>query len=51
LKEIIILDKCFWKELTMGITVYKNNEVIEHMLVILIAGLYLKSILWFLAPY
>jgi hypothetical protein len=30
LKELITMDRCFWKELTTGITTYKNEEVIGH---------------------
>jgi hypothetical protein len=28
--EIVTLDRCFWKELTTGVTTYKNEEIIEH---------------------
>jgi hypothetical protein len=35
----IVLDRCFWEELTTGATIYKNEQVIEHMLVTLtVAG-------------
>jgi hypothetical protein len=30
LKEIIPMNRCFWKELTTGISVYKNEEAIKH---------------------
>jgi hypothetical protein len=36
--EIITLDRCFWKELTTGVTTYKNEEVIEHSLVTITVG-------------
>jgi hypothetical protein len=38
LKEFIILNKCFLEELTTEVTNYKNEQVIEHMSVILIVG-------------
>jgi hypothetical protein len=36
--EIITLDRCFWKELTTGVTTYKNEEVIEHTSVTITIG-------------
>jgi hypothetical protein len=36
--EIITLDRCFWKELTTGVTTYKNEEIIEHNLVTITVG-------------
>jgi hypothetical protein len=33
--EIITLERCFWKELTTGVTTYKNEEVIEHTSIII----------------
>jgi hypothetical protein len=36
--EIVILDRCFWKELTTGITTYKNEEIIEHNSVTITVG-------------
>jgi hypothetical protein len=37
-KEIIILDRCFWEELVTEVTIHKNNEIIENMLVMLTVG-------------
>jgi hypothetical protein len=36
--EIITPERCFWKELATGVTTYKNEEVIEHILVTMIVG-------------
>jgi hypothetical protein len=36
--EIVTLDRCFWKELTTGITTYKNEEIIEHNSVTITVG-------------
>jgi hypothetical protein len=36
--EIITLERCFWKEITTGVTTYKNEEVIEHTLVTITVG-------------
>jgi hypothetical protein len=30
MKEKVPMDRCFWKELTTGVTIYKNEEIIEH---------------------
>jgi hypothetical protein len=38
--EIITLDRCFWKELIINITTYKNEEVIEHTSVTITVGLH-----------
>jgi hypothetical protein len=32
------LDRCFWEELTTGVTIYKNEEVIEHTSVTITVG-------------
>jgi hypothetical protein len=29
--KIIIMDRCFWEELPTGISIYKNNELIEYL--------------------
>jgi hypothetical protein len=36
--EIITLDRCFWKELTTGVTTYKNEEIIEHTSITITVG-------------
>jgi hypothetical protein len=36
--EIIMLERCFWKELVTGVTTYKNEEVIEHTWVTITVG-------------
>jgi hypothetical protein len=36
--EIVTLDRCFWKELTTGVTTYKNEEIIEHTSITLTVG-------------
>jgi hypothetical protein len=36
--EIVTLDRCFWKELTTGVTTYKNDEIIEHNSVTITVG-------------
>jgi hypothetical protein len=38
--EIVTLDRCFWKELTTGVTTYKNEEIIEHNSVTITVGRY-----------
>jgi hypothetical protein len=38
LKELITMVRCFWKELTTGVTTYKNEEIIEHSSVIITVG-------------
>jgi hypothetical protein len=40
-----MLDRCFWEELTVGSTIKKNNEVIEHYSVSISVGPH------FVAPY
>jgi hypothetical protein len=32
------MNRCFWKELPTGVSVYKNNELIDYLLVTLIVG-------------
>jgi hypothetical protein len=29
-KEIITLDRCFWEERTTGVSIFKNNELIDY---------------------
>jgi hypothetical protein len=36
--EIVTLDRCFWKELTIGVTTYKNKEIIECNSVTIMVG-------------
>jgi ferredoxin len=37
--ENVTLDRCFWEDLTTGVTTYKNEEVIEYTSVIITVGL------------
>jgi hypothetical protein len=32
------MDRCFWKELSTGVTTYKNEEIIEHTSVTITVG-------------
>jgi hypothetical protein len=34
------MDRCFWEELSTGISIYKNDEIIEYLSVTLTVGLY-----------
>jgi hypothetical protein len=30
-KEFITLDRCFWEKRTTKMTIYKNDEILEHI--------------------
>jgi hypothetical protein len=32
------MDRCFWEELPIGISIYKNDEIIEYLSVTLTVG-------------
>jgi hypothetical protein len=42
-KEYVTLDRCFWEERTAVITIYKNDEPIEHYSVSLTVGPHLEA--------
>jgi hypothetical protein len=42
-KEIITMDKCFWEELSTGVLIYKNNELIENFSITLTVGPHLAA--------
>jgi hypothetical protein len=37
-KEIITMDRCFWEELPIRISIFKNDEIIEYLSVTLTVG-------------
>jgi hypothetical protein len=39
-KEIITMDRCFWEELQTGISICKNDEIIEYLSITLTVGPY-----------
>jgi hypothetical protein len=46
-KEFVNMSRCFWEERLSKISIYKNNVLLNHFLVILIVGSHLEALYGF----